>query len=123
MPRLLLVEDNEMNRDMLSRRLARVGHEALIAETATMGIVMARNASPDLVLMDIHLGENDAKAFVDNIRKNEHLQFTKIVAMSGKLTDGQAHGLRSQGYHGFLRKPFQVRQVVEAIEQATNVAA
>ena len=41
--------------------------------------------------------------------------------MSGKLTDGQAQGLRSQGYDGFLKKPFQLRQVVESIEAATNL--
>ena len=43
--------------------------------------------------------------------------------MSGKLTDGQAQGLRSAGFDGFLKKPFQVRMVVDAIEQATNIAA
>jgi two-component system cell cycle response regulator DivK len=45
--RILIVEDNEMNRDMLSRRLARAGHESLVAETATTGILMARSASSD----------------------------------------------------------------------------
>jgi DNA-binding response OmpR family regulator len=46
---------------------------------------------------------------------------TRIVAMSGKLTDGQAHALRSQGFDDFLKKPFQVRQVVSAIEAATSI--
>ena len=52
----------------------------------------------------------------------ENLSDTKIVAMSGKLTDGQAANLRNQGYDGFLKKPFQVRQVVEAIEASLNLA-
>jgi DNA-binding response OmpR family regulator len=43
--------------------------------------------------------------------------------MSSKLTDGQVHGLRAQGFDSFLKKPFQVRQVVESIEAATNIAA
>ena len=43
---------------------------------------------------------------------------TRIIAMSGKLTDGQAAGLRQQGFDSFLKKPFQVRQVIEAIEKA-----
>ncbi len=46
---------------------------------------------------------------------------TRVIAMSGKLTDGQAQGLRSQGFDGFLKKPFQVRQVVEAIEHASSL--
>jgi CheY-like chemotaxis protein len=65
----------------------------------------------------------DAKVFTDQIRKNENLQFTKVIAMSGKLTDGQAMSLRTQGYDNFLKKPFQVRQVVSSIEQATNLVA
>ncbi|MFN9992171.1 MAG: hypothetical protein ACK54H_02405, partial [Phycisphaerales bacterium] len=76
-----------------------------------------------VVLMDLHVGDVDAKVFADSIRRNENLQFTKIVAMSGKLTDGQALGLRSQGFDSFVKKPFQVRQIVEAIEAATNIAA
>jgi excisionase family DNA binding protein len=76
---------------------------------------------PHVLLMDLHLGDMDAKAFVDSLRKSENLQFTKIVAMSGKLTDGQSMGLRGQGFDGFLKKPFQVRQVVESIEKMTNL--
>ena len=78
---------------------------------------------PHVILLDIHIGEADSKQLADMVRKNEHLQFTKIVAMSGKLTDGQANGLRGLGYDGFLKKPFQLRQVVEAIEAATNLVA
>jgi len=79
---------------------------------------------PHVLLLDLHLGSDvDARAFAENIRRNEHLQFTKIVAMSSKLTDGQVQSLRSTGFDGFLRKPFQVRQVVEAIEAATNLVS
>lgn len=55
MARILLVEDNEMNRDMLSRRLARNGHEVLIAEDGETGVAMAASEAPDLVLMDVGL--------------------------------------------------------------------
>ena len=78
---------------------------------------------PHVVLLDLHVGDVDAKVFADSIRRNENLQFTKVVAMSGKLTDGQAMGLKSQGFDSFLKKPFQVRQVVQSIEQATNLLA
>jgi DNA-binding response OmpR family regulator len=76
-----------------------------------------------VVLLDIHLSDADAKAFAENVRRNEQLQFTKIVAMSGKVTDGQAQTLRLSGFDDFLRKPFQVRDVVEKIEAVSRVAA
>ena len=76
---------------------------------------------PHVMLLDIHLGGGDARYIVDLIRKSDDLQMTRVIAMSGKLTEGQAAQIRSQGFDGFLKKPFQMRQVVEAIEQATNV--
>jgi DNA-binding response OmpR family regulator len=81
-------------------------------------------SKPHVVLLDLHLGgDNDAKLFVDSIRRNNNLQFTKVIAMSGKLTDGQTSTLRTAGYDSFLKKPFQVRQVIQAIESATNLVA
>ena len=59
MSRILLVEDNEFNRDMLSRRLTRAGYEVLCAEDGPQGVQMAREATPDLVLMDVALGTMD----------------------------------------------------------------
>ena len=55
MPRILLVEDNEMNRDMLSRRLQRKGYDVLIAMDGEQGVAMARAEQPDLILMDMSL--------------------------------------------------------------------
>jgi CheY-like chemotaxis protein len=69
------------------------------------------------------MGDNESRLVADNVRRSENLSFTKIIAMSSKLTDGQALSLRSQGFDHFLKKPFQVRQVVEAIETATNLVA
>ena len=55
------------------------------------------------------------------MKSNPDLQLTKVIAMSGKLTDEEAKGLNGQGFDGFLRKPFHVRQVIEAIEDAMAV--
>ena len=60
MTKILLVEDNEMNRDMLSRRLARAGYEVLIAEDGASGVAMAMSSSPDLILMDMDQGHSRA---------------------------------------------------------------
>lgn len=76
---------------------------------------------PHVMLLDIHLGEADSRNVARIVRENDNLQMTRIIAMSGKLTDGQAGGLKAMGFEGLLKKPFQVRQVVEAIEAATNL--
>ena len=59
MPRILIVEDNEENRDSLSRRLARRGHEIVLAADGKAGVAMTRTEKPDLVLMDMNMPELD----------------------------------------------------------------
>lgn len=77
---------------------------------------------PHVLLLDLHMGgDADARNLVEQVRRSENLQITKIVGMSGRLTDGQVQAMRSAGFDGFLKKPFQVRQVVDAIEAATNL--
>jgi CheY-like chemotaxis protein len=76
---------------------------------------------PHVMLLDAHLGEGDARQVANFVRADDDLQLTRIIAMSGKLTDGQLQGLKTTGFDGFLKKPFQLRQVVEAIESATSV--
>ncbi len=96
-------------------------YELKTASTAFNAGMECERFKPHVLLLDLHLSDGDARIVADNVRKSEHLSFTRIVAMSGKLTDGQAMALRSQGFDSFLKKPFQVRQVVEAIEAATNL--
>ena len=120
--RVLLADDEREVVDVLEKILTeQTSYEVKTSNTAFAAGMEAERFRPHVLLLDIHLGENDAKQLADSIRKNEHLQHTKIIAMSGKLTDGQAQSLRPAGYDGFLKKPFQVRQVVEAIENAMNV--
>jgi two-component system cell cycle response regulator DivK len=71
MKKVLLVEDNEMNRDMLSRRLARNGFDVVIAENGTQGVEMAFSESPELVLMDMNLPDIDGWEATRQIRKRE----------------------------------------------------
>ena len=122
--RVLVVDDEREVVEVLKRVLTE--QTSYDVRTATSGFEAGAEAErfkPHVMLMDVHLGDQEPRELLRFVRVSENLQQTKVIAMSGKLTDGQAHGLRSQGYQGFLRKPFQVRQVVEAIEQATNVAA
>ncbi|MBS0195322.1 MAG: response regulator [Planctomycetes bacterium] len=122
--RVLIVDGEKDVVETLNRILTeQTSYEIHTAVNSFQAGMECEKFKPHVVLLDIHLADGDAKAFVDNLRRNEHLQFSRIVAMSGKLTDGQSQALRSQGFDGFLKKPFQVRQVVEAIEEVTRLAA
>lgn len=122
--RVLIVDDEREIVDVMERILTeQTNYEVKTALSGFQAGMECERFKPHVILLDIHIGEADSKQLADMVRKNEHLQFTKIVAMSGKLTDGQANGLRGLGYDGFLKKPFQLRQVVEAIEAATNLVA
>lgn len=76
---------------------------------------------PHVILLDLHLTDIDAHDVKDNIRENPDLQMSKVVALSSKLTDGQANQLLNNGFDGFVRKPFNLKQVVEAIEDAVSI--
>lgn len=76
---------------------------------------------PHVMLLDIHLGEADRADVHKAIQECDELQVTKVIAMSGKLTDGQVAQLTTQGYDAALRKPFSVRQVIDAIDGAHAV--
>lgn len=120
--RVLIVDGEKEVVDTLQKILTEQTSYEIHTATSAFGAGMeCERFKPHVVLLDIHLGDSDVKAFADNVRRNEQLQFTKIVAMSSKLTDGQTQSLKTAGYDSFLKKPFQVRQVVEAIEAATNL--
>ncbi|MCK6475766.1 MAG: response regulator [Phycisphaerales bacterium] len=120
--RVLLVDDDKEIVETLARILTeQTSYEIQVATTGFEAGMSCQSFKPHVLLMDIHLGDGDSRQVADFVRKNEQLQYTKIIAMSGKLTDGQAHGLKAQGFDYFLKKPFQVRQVVEAIESVMNV--
>jgi excisionase family DNA binding protein len=120
--RVLIVDAEKEVVETLQKILTEQTSYEVKSATSAFGAGMeCERFKPHVVLLDIHIGESDAKAFAENVRKNEQLQFTKIVAMSSKLTDGQTQALKLAGYDSFLKKPFQVRQVVDAIEAATNL--
>jgi excisionase family DNA binding protein len=122
--RVLIVDREREVVDALEKVLSeQTTYEVRSCTSAFQAGMECERFKPHVVLLDLHVGDVDAKIFSDNIRRNENLGFTKIVAMSGRLTDGQALALKGQGFDQFLKKPFQVRQVVQAIEAATNLVA
>ncbi|MCC7387402.1 MAG: response regulator [Phycisphaerales bacterium] len=120
--RVLIVDDDTEVVDILRKVLTeQTNYEVATATSAFQAGLECEKFKPHVLLLDAHLGDDDTGKVAKLVHSSDSLQMTKIVAMSSKLTDTQAQGLRSNGFEGFLRKPFQVRQVVEAIEAATNL--
>ena len=120
--RVLIVDDDNDVVDTLHRVLTdQTTYEVRTATTGFQAGMECERFRPHVILLDMHLSDGDSRHVADLVRRSDALQMTKIIAMSAKMTDGQVHALRSQGFDDFLRKPFQVRQVVEAIERSTSV--
>lgn len=120
--RVLVVDDEKDIVEVLQKVLTeQANYEVRTALSGFGAGLECERFKPHVLLLDIHLGEGDSRAVTDMIRASDDLQLTKVIAMSGKLTDSQLSGLRQQGFDGVLKKPFQVRQVIEAIEACTNI--
>lgn len=117
--RVLVVDDEKDIRETLSRVLVdQAGYEVRAAATGFQAGIECERFRPHVLLLDLHIDEHAVSNVIDTVRASDDLAITRIIAMSGKLTDGQAMGLRAQGFDGFLKKPFQVRQVIQEIEKA-----
>jgi len=120
--RVLIVDDDPeiggVLKDVLTER---ANYEVRVAINAFEAGVECERFKPHVMLLDVHLENDAAAALVRLCQNDDELQLTRVIGMSGKLTDAQLTGLRQQGFENGLRKPFQVRQVVEVIEQATSL--
>lgn len=120
--RVLIVDDEKEIAQTLARVLSdQTSYDVQTATGAFSAGITCESFKPHVLLMDLHLDGAEGPDTIKLIRQTDSLQMTRVIAMSGKLTDGQAAGLRAQGFDAFLKKPFQVRQVVELVEQMTSV--
>lgn len=97
--------------------------EIRTATTAFEAGVEVERFRPDIVLADIHIGGDEGREIAGTLQASDATQTAKIYAMSGRLTEGQAAGLRSVGFDGFLKKPFAVRRVLELLGVPVRNAA
>jgi CheY-like chemotaxis protein len=116
MPRILLVEDNEMNRDMLSRRLQRKGYTVLIAVDGEQGLATAYSEMPDLILMDISLPFIDGYEVTRRLKANPRTRHIPVIALTAHalLTD-RDKALRA-GCNDYDTKPVDFARLTEKIE-------
>jgi excisionase family DNA binding protein len=119
--RVLVVDDEAEVLDVLQKVLGeQANYEVRTASTAFAAGLECDRFKPHVLLLDVHLQEADQRAVANYLRASDDFQLTRMIGMSGKLSDVQLSQLRSQGFDGFLKKPFQVRQVIEAIEAVVS---
>ena len=120
--RVLLVDAPSEIMDVLTKVLSeQANYEVHRADSGFAAGVTCEKVRPHVMLLDMHLGDVKGEEILKLVRDHSDLQMTKVVAMSNKLTDGQATHLLHHGFDGYLKKPFHVRQVIEAIEDAVAV--
>ena len=120
--RVLIVDDEQDIVEVLEKILEdEAKYEVEVAKSGFAAGVTAEKFRPHVILLDMHLPDVDGKEIARQVKSNQDLQLTKVVAMSGKMSEEEANGLLASGFDGFLRKPFHVRQVIEAIEEAMAV--
>ena len=116
MPKLLLVEDNEMNRDMLSRRLQRRGFEVVMAMDGAQGVAMATSEKPDLILMDMSLPVIDGWEATRQIKANPSTRQIPVIAItSHAMADDRRRALEA-GCDDYDTKPVELDRLLTKIE-------
>ena len=116
MPKILLVEDNEMNRDMLSRRLARSGYEVALAVDGAQGVAMAESEAPDLVLMDMSLPVLDGWEATRRLKADPATRGLPVIALTAHAMSGDEEKAREAGCDDFDTKPVEYTRLVAKIE-------
>ena len=127
MPKILLVEDNEMNRDMLSRRLERKGMQVLIAVDGEQGVAMATAETPDLILMDMSLPILDGWSATRQLRSIPETKTIPIIALTAHAMSGDRDKCLAAGCDDYDTKPIEFTRLLNKIQallsKATEVQA
>jgi CheY-like chemotaxis protein len=123
MARILLVEDNEMNRDMLSRRLEKRGHTILIAIDGAIGVDLAKKEKPDLILMDISLPVMDGWEATRQIKADPALAAIPIIALTAHAMVSDRDKALAAGCNDFDTKPVELPRLIGKIDALLNPPA
>jgi len=122
MARILLVEDNEMNRDMLSRRLTRKGYDVEMAVDGQQGIDMAKAGKYDLILMDMSLPEVDGWEATRRLREDPAMSAVPIIALTAHAMSGDREKALEAGCNDYDTKPIELPRLLSKIEAALRAA-
>jgi two-component system, cell cycle response regulator DivK len=116
MARILLVEDNEMNRDMLSRRLGRRGHEVVTAVDGGQGVEMARSRNPELILMDMSLPVLDGWEATRRLKAVPETRAIPIIALTAHAMSGDREKAIEAGCDDYDTKPIELPRLLGKIQ-------
>ncbi len=116
MAKILLVEDNEMNRDMLSRRLLKKGFEVVMALDGEQALEMARTEAPDLILMDISLPGLDGWEATRRLKARPETQAIPIIALTAHAMAGDREKCLEAGCNDYDTKPVEFPRLLEKIK-------
>lgn len=123
MTKILLVEDNELNRDMLSRRLERKGYEVVMAVDGQQGLDMAARESPDLILMDMDLPVVDGWEATRRIKADEGMRAIPVIALTSHAMVGDRDQALAAGCDEYETKPINFPQLLGKIATLLGGAA
>jgi two-component system cell cycle response regulator DivK len=116
MPKILLVEDNEMNRDMLSRRLERRGFQVVIAVDGQQGVDLARSEAPDLILMDMSLPVLDGWEATRQLKGVAETRAIPIIALTAHAMAGDREKALEAGCDDYDTKPIELPRLLGKID-------
>ena len=119
MTKILLVEDNEMNRDCLSRLLARRGYEVVCAEDGETAIELAQSTLPDIILMDISLPGLDGHQATRTLRATDTMKQTPIIALTAHAMTSDREKALQAGCTDYETKPVEFPRLLKKIEELT----
>jgi CheY-like chemotaxis protein len=117
MPRVLLVEDQEMNRDMLSRRLKKRGYEVSIAVDGAEGLEKARSEAPELILMDMSLPVIDGWEATRQLKADEATRGIPVVALTAHAMNSDREKALEAGCDAYETKPVELPRLLETMEK------
>jgi len=116
MPKILLIEDNELNRDMLSRRLERRGYQVVIAVDGEQGVAMARSETPDLILMDMSLPALDGWEAARLLKAAAETHAIPIIALTAHAMVGDREKAIEAGCDDYDTKPVEFQRLLGKID-------
>jgi len=116
MPKILVVEDNEENRDSLSRRLERRGFTVLVAADGRVGVEVARAEAPDLILMDMNMPELDGWEATRQIKATPAMADVPVIALTAHAMTGDRERAIEAGCEDYHTKPIEFAKLITQIE-------
>lgn len=116
MAKILLVEDNEMNRDMLSRRLERRGYQVVMAEDGAAGVAMAKSECPDIILMDMSLPVVDGWEATRQIKGAPETRTIPVIALTAHAMAGDEEKALAAGCNDYETKPVDLPKLLAKID-------